>query len=44
MEGNNIIIIGFAKLIFTIVFLVICIWMLWISYMVLLEAVNTYIL
>ena len=42
--GNNILIIGFAKMLFTIVFLAICIWMLWISYMVLAEAVNTYIL
>ncbi len=44
MKTNNIIIIGFAKLLFTILFLAIVIWMLWISYKVLLEAVNTYIL
>ena len=40
---NNILIIGFAKMLFTIVFLVISIWMLWISYQVLVEAVNIYI-
>lgn len=33
-----------SKFIFTIIFLIICIWMLWISYNVLIEAVNTYIL
>src|SRR3990172_2633297 len=41
--GNNILIIGFAKILFTIVFLALCIWMLWISYKVLAEAVNTYL-
>ncbi|MCZ7391847.1 MAG: cytochrome b/b6 domain-containing protein [Candidatus Methanoperedens sp.] len=35
---------GFAKLLFTIFFLAISIWMLWISYQVLVEAVKTYIL
>ena len=33
-----------SKFIFTIIFLIICIWMLWISYKVLTEAVITYIL
>ena len=33
----------FSKLIFTIIFLIICIWMLWISYSVLMEAIYTYI-
>ncbi len=42
--NNNKIIIGFAKLLFTILFLAIIIWMVWISYKVLVEAVNTYIL
>lgn len=44
VEKNNIIILGFARLIFTVVFLVISIWMLWIAYHVLVEAVNIYIL
>ena len=34
----------FSKLIFTVIFLIICIWMLWISYSVLIEATYTYIL
>jgi hypothetical protein len=34
----------FSKFIFTIIFLIISIWMLYISYKVLMEAVNTYIL
>jgi hypothetical protein len=42
--SGNIMLLGFAKLVFTVVFLAICIWMLWISYEVLVEAVNTYIL
>lgn len=33
-----------SKLAFTIIFLLICIWMLWISYMVLIDAINVYIL
>lgn len=33
-----------SKLAFTIIFLLICIWMLWISYSVLTEAINVYIL
>ncbi|VVB95758.1 Prokaryotic cytochrome b561 [uncultured archaeon] len=41
---NNILILGLAKMVFTVVFLAICAWMLWISYLVLVEAVNTYIL
>ncbi len=42
MKNNNII-IGFAKLLFTILFLAIVIWMLWISYKVLVEALTTYV-
>jgi len=34
----------FAKLVFTIVFLVITVWMLWISYQVLVDAISIYIL
>jgi formate dehydrogenase subunit gamma len=34
----------FAKLMFTLIFLAITIWMLWISYKVLVEAVTTYII
>jgi formate dehydrogenase gamma subunit len=41
-ENKNILIVGFAKLVFTILFLAICIWMLWISYSVLAEAVKTF--
>jgi len=37
------ILVLFGKMVFTIVFLVISIWMLWISYQVLVEAVNIYI-
>lgn len=33
-----------SKLAFTVIFLLICIWMLWMSYMVLIEAINIYIL
>jgi cytochrome b subunit of formate dehydrogenase len=33
-----------SKAVFTIIFMVICIWMLWISYMTLMEAINIYIL
>jgi len=43
-KKNHILIVGFARLVFTIFFLAICIWMLWISYKVLLEAINTYII
>lgn len=43
-EHKNILIVGFAKLVFTIIFLTICIWMVWISYSVLMEAVKTYVL
>ncbi len=43
-KNNNILLIGFAKMLFTIVFLAIVVWMLWISYKVLVEAVNIYIL
>jgi formate dehydrogenase subunit gamma len=41
---RNKMITGFAKLLFTIIFLIVSIWMLWISYQVLAEAINTYIL
>ncbi|CAG1007734.1 MAG: cytochrome b/b6 domain-containing protein [Candidatus Methanoperedens sp.] len=41
-ENKNILIVGFAKLVFTILFFAICIWMLWISYSVLTEAVKTF--
>ncbi len=43
-RAGNKMITGFAKLLFTIIFLAISIWMLWISYQVLVEAVRTYIL
>lgn len=43
-KHNNIIIIGLAKLVFTIIFFAIGVWMLWISYNVLVEAINTYLL
>jgi len=39
---NSILIIGFAKMLFTIFFLAVTIWMLWISYKVLNDAINTY--
>lgn len=41
-KRNNILITGFAKLLFTIILLAITLWMLWISYQVLVEAVTTY--
>lgn len=41
---TNKLIIAFSKTIFTFVFLTIVIWMLWISYSTLMEAINTYIL
>jgi len=34
----------FSKPVFTVVFIVITIWMLWISYQVLVDAINTYVL
>jgi cytochrome b subunit of formate dehydrogenase len=43
-KRNNLLIIGFAKLLFTIIFLAITVWMLWISYQVLVEAITTYVL
>ena len=43
-EHKNILIVGFGKFVFTIIFLAICIWMVWISYSVLMEAVKTYVL
>lgn len=43
-SAGSIMIIGFAKLLFTVLFLAVTVWMLWISYSVLVEAVNTYLL
>lgn len=43
-KNNNILVVGFARLVFTIFFLALCIWMLWISYNVLTEAIKTYVL
>ena len=42
--AKNVLIVGFARLVFTMLFLAIVIWMIWISYNVLTEAVKTYIL
>jgi len=42
--NNNILLVAFAKLVFTMIFVAIFIWMIWISYSVLVEAVKTYIL
>ncbi len=42
--AGNTTIPGLAKLLFAIIFLAISIWMLWISYHVLVEAIKTYIL
>lgn len=41
---KNVLIVGFARLVFTMIFLAIIIWMVWISYSVLAEAVMTYVL
>jgi formate dehydrogenase subunit gamma len=41
---SNRLIIALSKTAFTVIFLTVCIWMLWISYYTLLEVVNTYIL
>lgn len=43
-KENNKIIIAFAKLLFTIIFLVIFIWLVWIAYKLLSEAIATYLL
>jgi formate dehydrogenase subunit gamma len=43
-KKNNILIVGLARFVFTIIFLAICLWMLWISYKVLFEAINNYII
>jgi cytochrome b subunit of formate dehydrogenase len=43
-DVRNRLIIVFSKTVFTVIFLIVCIWMLWISYHTLLEAVETYIL
>jgi len=43
-KNDNLFIVGFAKILFTMLFLVICVWMLWISYSVLAEAIKTYVL
>ncbi|MBU4075762.1 MAG: cytochrome b/b6 domain-containing protein [Euryarchaeota archaeon] len=42
-KGNRLI-MAFGKSVFTVIFIAITVWMLWISYMVLVEAINTYIL
>jgi hypothetical protein len=36
--------IGMSKVVLTIIFMVICTWMLWISYNTLVQAIRTYIL
>jgi formate dehydrogenase subunit gamma len=41
---NNVLLVAFAKLLFTIIFVAIFVWMIWISYSVLVEAIKTYIL
>ena len=43
-KNNNILIVELARMVFTLIFLVICVWMLWISYSVLAEAIRTYVL
>jgi len=43
-KKNNILILAFARMVFTIIFFSICIWLLWISYKVLVEALMTYVL
>lgn len=40
----KIIALGFAKFVFTVIFLTIAVWMLWISYRVLVEALTAYVL
>lgn len=40
---RNRLIIAFSKTVFTVIFLTVCIWMLWISYSTLMEAIKTYI-
>lgn len=41
---RNRVLIALSKTVFTIFFLIVCIWMLWISYNTLMEAINNYIL
>lgn len=43
-KNDHILIVMFARMIFTILFVAICVWMLWISYQVLAEAIVTYVL
>ncbi len=43
-KENHKIIMAFAKLLFTIIFIVIFIWIVWIAYIVLSEAIATYLL
>lgn len=43
-SAGSMMVIGFAKLLFTVFFLAVTVWMLWISYSVLVEAINTYLL
>lgn len=44
VEKKNTLLMGFAKMMFTVIFLAITAWMLWISYKVLVEAFWTYVL
>ena len=41
---NNILLVAFAKLLFTMIFVAIFVWMIWISYSVLVEAIITYVM
>ena len=43
-SAGSVMILGIAKLLFTVFFLAVTVWMLWISYSVLVEAINTYLL
>ncbi len=43
-SAGSIMLLGFVRLVFTVVFLAIFIWMIWISYKVLVEAVSTYVI
>lgn len=43
-DVRNKLLIAFSKTMFTVIFLTVCIWMLWISYYTLLDAIKIYIL
>jgi cytochrome b subunit of formate dehydrogenase len=43
-KKNNILILGFGMIVFTIIFIAICIWLVWMSYTILFEAIVNYIL